>query len=236
MGIELQLDTRELRSAMQLYARATKKDEADILNRAAFNIIYGSFGKGESRKNYGVFYNCPITTRDVIEKDLFWSENGGGTPMVIKLAAKQLKGTQANLGADARKKRGGVKAAYRWQKRVGKQAKAILSSRKRGIGFMKFAWVQAARAAGLSGAKGSPGSTTASKGFGFKAAANRLVAEIGQVISAKDASEKKRLGMPSLQKAVNGTARDMADYANKQLEKTARQYSAKGAAIAKSFR
>lgn len=228
MGIELKLDTSELRQAMQFYSRATKKDEADILNRAAWSVLVDS--------KAGVIKTTPKADGKQIEADLMKDD------LSIKIAAKRMAGKFERK----RLKSGKVSTAKgnNWQSAVGKAARSIISRRKSATSYLKSGWVKAAdtlkrKAPNASEvmAKGSAKVTNrfAAANNGEASAANdrKLVAEI---VNKSEGILDAKGTQPALQRAINWVARDMLKYANEKLEKTAKQYSGRAGAIIKGFK
>ena len=212
MGVDLTLDTRELRAALQLYSRATKKDEAEILNHAALNICI--------RPPFGAVQNTPKANAKQIQRDLVEDyankKTGKPSPRVFQMAAKNLSGTKGKKG-----KRGKTLGSQTWQKRIAKESKRIIGSRKRAVGYMASGWIKAARAFGFQG-RGAAKFAGANTGYGIKARVQVLVAEVAN--TAKNITKVKGANS-ALQRAVNGAARDMTKYAEKKLDRTAKKYS-----------
>ena len=213
----MEIETAELQRAMNLYLRATKKDEAEVVNDAARKAILGT--------GYGLVRNSPAASKDQIQRDLL--EQGGwkgnDAPMAIRLAAKQLKGTQGD--ASLRIKSGKrLRKGKEWPKRVGRQAKLIVSRRKSAIGYFKAGWLQAAFDAGFS--KRSPIKKFSGErlGDGSRATARHVVAEVSNFV---DLDHRDGDARRALRRAIVGASKEMVDKAKRKMGKTARKYSGK---------
>jgi len=215
MSIDLRVEEKQLRKALQLYERATDKDEVEILNKAARNTLLDP--------GYGLYRNAPKADKSKIEAKVW----GGDPPLAFILAAKKLGGK--SLGASDYTKSGRVRAGSRWQRRVAKEARSIAGRRKSAIGYHRAGWIEAGLKAGFSKralAKGFAG--RGRKGTGYQARVGRLVAELVNLTTKNSASYQRR-GLPALRLAVAGAAVDMGTYARKKMAQTARKHSAKGA-------
>ena len=216
MSVSLEMDTKELQKALQIYSRATGKDEADIVNKACLNILIGKL-PGSGQKPYGVISNTPKSNPAKIVADL----TNPDTRLAIKFAAKALKGS-----GPARTKSGKISksASSSWSKRVGRKAKEIIRKRKSSVGYFQSGWINLVRAFGGTRKIAAKDQRT-KLGHHSKATTNKLEAFIAN--SAKDI-DKSPKAVNALRRAVSGAAKDMGAYAAKKLQKTADKFKGGG--------
>jgi len=214
---KLELDTRPMQKAMQLYAKATRKDEVEIVHRALKYTIIGS---------RGLLKLTPKADPGKIKAKL-GSERNGPPAMVIKVAAQQLKGYKSRLGEADYTKKGKLRAGSQWNRRVRDLARKISRSRPASAGYLRAGWQEAGKRAGVL-SYGSPKKFKGKIGAG-KAPVDRgrrpIFGEITNLVSYVDESQVGAI--PALQAAINAQAKDMTRTAERVMKKTAQKYSGK---------
>lgn len=148
MSPKLHLDYREFHQAMNQYAKATKKDSEEILNKAALNAMINP--------KYGAIANTPKADRGEITETLT-----GPDRLAIKLASKRLAGSE---------KKG------KWQKQVGRKARRIVSRRKSAAGYIVAGFISAGGDVG--GRRRQASKFKEKLGKGKKATEQRLMATL----------------------------------------------------------
>lgn len=183
------IDAREFTRAVQLYEKATQKDEADILNRAGKNV---SFRAAQF---------TPKATGAKIKAEL----------MRDKLAIRILSARRKFRGMTMQK-RSAV-------------TRRFIAARVRSARYVSAGWANAIAAFGgnASRFRVNPKSEAA-KGYGIRARANKLVAEL-----ANNARGADRVALSALQDAIDFVAKDMTSFAQRKLQNTADKFSVKGA-------
>lgn len=219
-AVEMQVDTRELQKAMQLYARATRKDEVDIVNETVRKAIW--------LKPYGVYHNTKLAEPEKIKAKLN-STKWHGVSLKYLLAAKKLKSAKkSDLVFTKTGKRSRAKKHIRsWEERVADEAESIVRRRVAAAGYLRAGWKEASKRGNWSktGAakkfKGKIGSATRPTDRGK----NPVFAEFSNHVSF--VKEPGVGAEAALRRAIRGRASDMASYARKKMARTARKYSAK---------
>ena len=211
----MEIDTKELQAALQLYSKATRKDEVEIVHRALKYTIIGS---------RGLLKLTPKADPGKIKAKLA-SERNGPPAMVIKIAAQQLKGYKGRLGSADYTKGGKLRAGSQWNRQVKDLARKISRSRPASAGYLRAGWQEAGKRAGVLN-YGSPKKFKGKLGAG-KAPVNRGSRPIfGEITNLVSYAAKPQVGaIPVLQAAVNAQAKDMTNHAQKVMSKTARKYS-----------
>lgn len=195
-----EIDTRELFEAMELYEQATKKDGADIVNRAAKNAVIGGAGlKGAMQ----------LTQRaKVNEIKKFDPKQAGKGPTTKR--RKRLH--YAMAAKDGWKKGGGI----------GAEAERRHSRRMSAIGFSKAVWIAIAKdfGANLRAAVQVKGCK------GTKATPITLKATIQT--TDLETEHIERVMSKALQDGVRNAAADMRAYAQKKMAERAAEFSGTG--------
>lgn len=196
---EMELDTSELFEAMNLYQKATKKDGADVVNRAAKNAVLGGKGlKGAMQltKRATVADLRPFNPAKKRARE--YSNN-----LFHALAAEG----ETRFGKTVRGQ-GNAAAALK-----------IYNSRKSALGFAKAVWIGIGKKLGakLRSKFDLPGSR-AKKATPVTLKATFQTANI-ETSLVKDIMED------ALQQGINNAAGDMRDYALRKMEARALQFS-----------
>jgi len=200
MSANLQLDTREFEQAIRLYKKATGKDMASILNRAGSNIAFRviRFTKRANRAQIRALVNQP-----------WW-------PAFITKTLKAKNPGQKITRAEARR-----------------ESRKIINARARSVGFIASGWITAMQK--FAAARGIPLKTRGlkqrgrPKGSAKIATPGRLIAELRNTATGDSRTGARALnqfGNPPLQRAVRDVSRDMKRFAIRQLQKTAKKFSA----------
>lgn len=188
MKLKMPIDTREFTAAMREYGRATKKDEAEILNRAGRNVAFRAA------------QFTPQANPAKIKGDLARDN------LAVKILAKRgaFRGVPNSKRAELVRK--------------------LEAARIRSIRYVRQGWANAILAfGGRPGRLGNVNSRSeAAKGYGLKASAQRLVAEL-----ANNSRGADKVGLEPLQKAIDFVAKDMLAFAQKKLAQTAAKFSAR---------
>lgn len=196
---ELTVDPTELMEAMNLYLKATKKDEADVVNRAAKNAVLGGKGlqgalqvtKRAKASDFRAFNPAKKRAREYSNR-LFHA-----------LAAKG----ETRFGR-AVKGEGNAETALK-----------IYNSRKSAIGFAKAVWIGVGRKLGarLRSKFELPGSkATKATPITLKATFQTTDIDEGLV---------RNIMEDALQVGMNNAAADMRSYALRKMEERAREFS-----------
>jgi hypothetical protein len=194
---DFKLDTSELTKAFEEYRQATQKDMADILNRAGKNVAFKAIRYTPSASKESVRTGLDI---DVTYKD--------GHDVLLKY-----------LVVNAFLKKHGQKAVG--GKEMGVAASNFMKGRMKTIGYIKAGWLNAALDFGATLSKRPYPKGFAAKGYGKKASPLNLNAAL-----ANFATGANLVGVAGLQRAIDETARDMIDYAQKKMQATAQKHSA----------
>lgn len=189
--MSFKLDTREFKAAIEFVVKATKKDAADVVNKAALTVIIG--GKGVK----GAIQRTPKASIAEINRE-----------------------SAAVLYSTIRDNRG----KHMSPEQIGIQTKAILARRRAARGYTAGpGWHEAAVALGGRGVKISErfDRSEARKGNAVKARSYSATAYITNTAPAIE-----DIGVRPLQDAIDDTARDMMEYANKKLAETFKKVQA----------
>lgn len=117
MSISFKMETRELQQAMRFYAFATKKDEADVVNHAALNVLISKTGTVKNTKKA-----IPDEITASLRNDR----------IALKMASAKLAGSGS-----------GKKGA--WQKKVGAAARRTINRRRSATAYGVSGWVNATK-------------------------------------------------------------------------------------------
>ena len=219
-AIEMKIDAREMQQALRLYAKATRKDEAEIVNRAAKFVMVA--------KGYGVIRNTKRA--DLGEIDAAMDQEWHGAKLKYLLAAKKLKsGKSSALVFTKTGKRSKAKKHNRtWEERVGDEAEKIHKKRRSASAFLQSGWKAAAKAGGWQTAGALKKFSGTKLGAGTRAVARGsrpVFADFSNLVGYAGAPGLGSLGV--LQNAIRMQARSMVTHAQKTMAKTARKYSGK---------
>lgn len=215
--IQFTVDARELTAAMRQYRLATQKTNAEIVNRAARNIALRAvqFTPKAAIKTIDRGLNKVVQYTD-------WRGYHHPVPIKYLLAAKWLKKRFEGKGKGKlfeMSARRGSKRGRQWQKRVGLAAKRIISSRHKGVAYLKSGWLKAAsQIPGDAPIRGKM--FRGPVGWGERAAAKAVA------IIANNVPGIVKIGTTPLVRAINFVAKDMATYSAKKLQETANRFNA----------
>jgi hypothetical protein len=204
MTTGVQFDLREFRDAMRFYAKATKKDEASVLNRTARNFTIKA-----------MMYT-PVAEPGKIEGQLKSLDHPTFLRLVFaRLNKKTVKGKnvlvrpKAGRGRDSRET---MAVAMR----------KFLAHRKNTSKYIKRGWNKVAKEFGAAYDKLKGGYKGSKKSYGKKATETKLEAvfENASKGSGDVASE-------AVERALAATISDMRDYAYRTMQGTADKFSGK---------
>lgn len=201
----------QFNQAIAEYKVATGKDLSDVLNRGLRNV------------GFKTAQATPKESTAQIEADMRKDK------LALKIATKQLRG---RIGKTFTTKKGKVRTVKRvTRKQIGRKAKQLISKRKKRRGFLRAGWIAAMIAAGISGVRRGDIIRGGSKiGSGRQATPARLRAYLGNAawgrLDGPAQSSTKAKMLSALKTGMRLTAKDMMDYAQKEMRKTARRYSA----------
>lgn len=192
-----EIDTTELLRAMKLYEDVTKKDGADIVNRAARNACLGGRGlKGALQ----------LTKRAKLgDINKFDPEKIGKS----KVTKKRARLHYANAS----------KAGHRKGSGIGKEAKRRHSKRRSAAGYSKAIWIAIGRDFGAK----LRSKFTISGPNGKKATQFSLKATIDT--GRLDEDHVRDVMADALQQGVRNAAVDMREFAASKMEERAKEFS-----------
>lgn len=204
-AVNLELDPASLaqfKRALELYRKATKKDEAAIINRAGHNVILRAI---------------QFTPKAKISRKPF---NESWNPEAERGKRGNRKAIRYWRGAWKRQGKRGTPTR--------EDLKRMWSNTRERIGYLKAGWFNAAhdfaRAAGRTPPKSRPFSRgDANKGFARPARPTFKV----EAVAENFADAADRFGKAPLERAMRYVAIDMINYAQRKLGLTAKKYSAK---------
>lgn len=201
-------DNRDFIRSIRAVQRATKRDFADVLNRAQRNVALKAFEETK-KANPGT-----------IEADL--KEN----QLALKIVSRQLHGKIGSVVTIKRGKNAGKtrKITRVTRKQIGAAAKRLIEKRKRGARFLAVGWLPAA-----GRRSGTRRGGLASKGYVIEATPSKLVGEIANASfdALKGPAQAASTAMmtQALSKAVKKTARDNETYALAKVNGTLVKFS-----------
>ena len=207
--VKMEMDTAGLRDAMLLYGRATKKDEADIVNRTARNFaikVLPRTPKADPSKIESELKSLPRETflGLVFSKMRKSTKQGKGLLRLFKSNTPQ--GSRQAMALAMRK---------------------FIEQRKATGGYIRRGWYNIARAFGAAYAASKDkvkGGRPVKKSYGKKAnGAQALIAAEFENM----ATGAGLVGWQATQQALNATISDMTDYAHRVMQGTANKFSAK---------
>lgn len=208
------LKSKQFETALREYQAATKKDMAEVLNRALRNVGFRA-AQFTPKKDAGM-----------IEEELRKEQIG------LKFITKKLR---AKIGSSYTTEKGNVRTIRRvTRKQIALKTRQFIARRKKRTGFLRAGWVAALinaglKTTGLSGALIKDSKSTL--GSGNKATPKRLVARLGNAVwgrlTGKSAGKMRAVMQRSLQRAMDFVANDMKKYASDLLQKSAVKHSAK---------
>lgn len=211
----MEINTKELQRAMQLYSKATRKDEVEIVKRALKFTIIGK---------RGLLKLTPKASPEKIKAKLA-SERNGPPAMVVKIAAQSLKGHRSQLSESDYTKGGKLRVGSTWTRKVQKLARKISRSRPAAAGYLRAGWQEAGKRAGVLN-YGSPKKFKGKLGAGKAPVDQGSRPIFGQITNLVSYAAKPKVGaIPALKTAINNQVKDMTKHAQKVMSKTARKYS-----------
>lgn len=213
---------KEFNRAIQAVGQATKKDGADIVNRALRNVAFRAMQFTESAEP------------GKIQAELY--RDNIALKMAAAHLAKKVGTTKVDRLGNTKLTRGG-----RAQKhgRVTRQQIAAYATRiiKRAINSaraIKAGWIPAVKSTGGSvRSEKQKASGSASKGFAVKATLSRMKGEIVNALVTRDHGRKKTdvsrisQAQAGLNRAVAFVTQDMMNYAKSKIEARLRKHSDK---------
>jgi hypothetical protein len=207
--VGMQIDGNELRDAMRLYARATKKDEVAIINRTARNFaikVLPKTPKATSDKIEGDLKALPERTfRGVLFKRMYAHSRQGAKVMAI---------FQGNLDQGSRQA-------------LAMAAAKFIAQRRSSAGYIRAGWHNIARAFGAFSAVAAD---RRKKGRAVQDSKATKATDSTSIIAAEFENMAKGSGDVALgatQQALQAVISDMRDYAYRVMQGTANQFSAR---------
>jgi hypothetical protein len=206
--VKMDIDTRDLRAAMLLYAKATKKDEVAIINRTARNFAIK------------VIQRTPKADPSKIEGELKGLPRDTFLGLVFSKMRKSTKQGRGLLRLFKANTSGGSREAMALAMRK------YIEQRKATGGYIRRGWYNIARkfgggsavSADKRGGKGRP----VKKSTATKATEQQLAAVFENM-----ASGSATVAYQATQQALQATISDMTDYAYRVMQGTAKKFSAK---------
>lgn len=197
--------------AIAQYQVATKKDMAEVLNRALRNVGFRA-----------AQYTPKESAADIeagLRKD----------KIALKIATKQLKGRVGKSYTTRKGKTRTFKRVTRAQ--IGRKARSLITKRKRRRGFLRAGWIAAMIAAGIEGVRKTDTLRDGKSkiGSGKKATPSKLRAYLGNKVwgrlDGKNRGRARSTMKNALKKAMRFVADDMIQHANKEMKQTAKKFS-----------
>lgn len=204
MKTGIQFDTRELRQVMELYAKATKKDEADIINRTARNFAIKALmytPSAEPGKIAGQLKSLDSNTFIALVFKILRGKSRRGTALLVRPKGGRGKSSTDTMAIAMQK-------FIRHRMNTGK--------------YIKRGWNKVAQefGAGFAKIRGSyPGSK---KSYGKKATERK-----SEAVFENAAEGSFGVADDAVQRALDAVASDMRDYAYRVMQGTAKKFSAR---------
>jgi hypothetical protein len=207
--VGMQIDTSELRDAMRLYARATKKDEVSVVNRTARNFAIK------------VIPRTPKAAPEKIEGELKALPRETFLGLVFSKMRRSTKQGRSLKGVFTAHTRQGSRQA------MALAMTKFIQQRKATGGYIRRGWYNIARAFGAAYAVSMDrvkGGKAVRKSYAKKASQSQslIAAEFENV--AKGAG---LVGWQATEQALAATISDMTDYAYREMQRTADKFSAR---------
>lgn len=194
--MKIELDTNALSAAIRAYAGATKKDLADVVNRAGRAVILG--GKGVRGAVQLTKKASAAAISEALKKD--------------GLAFQILNSPRARKP----KKLSGWTSKGKTRAEINEAARQLIAARRSSAAYIVAGWLKAAAGFGFTTRKRVSGKGLAAKSYATKATPGRLVATLANLARGADI-----VGRGALQQAVNNAAADMMAYAERKMSQTA---------------
>jgi hypothetical protein len=206
--VKMEMDMRELREAMLLYAKATKKDEVAIINRTARNFaikVIQRTPKADPSKIEGDLKGLPRETFLGLVFSKMRKSTKQGRGLVRLFKANTANGSRQAMALAMRK---------------------FIEQRKATSGYIRRGWYNIARTFGAgfaiaSDKKGGKGKAV-KKSFAKKATEQTLAAVFENMAGGSES-----VAWQATQQALEATISDMTDYAYRVMQGTAKKHSAK---------
>lgn len=188
MSITCKLDYTAFRRGLDAKLRVSKRDEADILNRAGRDVCLKS-----------IKY---MPRADAAEISAALKSNG----LVFKLLQSP------NFQHRLPRKLAGKAFAKRSRAELIADAKTLIASRRRSRAYIAAGWIKAAQTFGAAKNRKVSDRGEAGKGYGKRATAGNLAA-----MGANLATGAIKVGPPSLQQSLDEVGNDMKAYGERKL-------------------
>ncbi len=204
MKTGIEFDTKSLRDVMQLYAKATKKDEATVINRTAKNFSIKAMmytPKAEPGKIAGEL--------KALDRDIF-----------LALVFKRMRGTSKKGKALLVRPKGGRGKSSRDTMAIAMQK--FIKHRMNTSKFMKRGWNKVAQQFGAAFVKVRGAYAGSKKSYGKKATEQKLEAVFENAAEGSGEVTKE-----AVDRALQAVVSDMRDYAYRVMQGTANKFSAK---------
>lgn len=207
------IQTKEFEQALREYQAASKKDMADVLNRALRNVGFRA-AEFTPKKD-------PATIDAELRKD----------KIGLKYITNKLTGKKGTTYTTAKGRTRTIRRVTR--KQIALRTRQFFARRKKKVGFLRAGWVAALVSAGIPLGRGLGRNLTKGKstiGSGRKATPEKLMAYLGNGVwgrlNGKAASKMRTVMQSALNRAMSFVANDMKTYAKERLSKSAKKHSA----------
>jgi len=209
MSAKITIDYSEMQRAMREYAKVSKADGAEIVNRFGRDVAFKAVTLTPKAEAAAIAVYAP--TKPGYEGRLHFAK---AAKAGAKKGSDKSQVTRTKTGRVAKRQLGGP---------MTQAANKSFGRAKASSGFIKAGWFNA-----IVNMGGKPGTrapkprrgSKAGKGYGVKATARSLIAWIYNFVPGAD-----KMGEDALQSAVNFVARSKLDYAKKKLAGTAKKFS-----------
>lgn len=207
---ELEVDSTALLEAMNLYQKVTKKDEADVVNRAARNAVLGG-GNIAGDKSLGKLKGAIQLTEKMKSPKL--------TPFnpTKKRGRKDSNDLMYALLASGKPKNNKFSKTVKGQG-IAAKAEKLFNARKSAAGYAKAVWIGVGKKLGAKLKSKFELGGRATKATPVTLTARFTTADI-------DDGLVREVMEDALQKGMNNAAQDMRIFALNKMEERAREFS-----------
>lgn len=202
MSITCKLNYTEFSRGLQAKLRASKKDEADITNRAARDVCLKSIKYTPRAQAKGL--GQELLQDGYLMRLVYAVYHPVGGQKKQKHLVPGLATSPAKPGATR------IPGYTRTQMR--ELANRLLAHKRRSRGYIAAGWIKAAQAFGAALNRKVSNAGEAGKGYGKKATPSRL-----EALGANLATGAILVGPPALQQALDEVGLDMSAYAERKM-------------------
>jgi hypothetical protein len=208
--VKVTIDLSIFNKGLAAIRQATKRDGAEIVNRALKNVAFRA-------AEY-----TPFRSPADIQQELLDNKTA------LRIVTSRLRKT---IGTTRITRRGKTRVVSRiTRKQIGAAVTKLIAKRKAGSRASRAGWFPAVKAFGgsIRGGKLKPGGA-ASRGYGRRATPEKLIGEIANayygILKGPAQSANAAVMRSALQRAVNTVGRENIAYAKKKIEATLRRHS-----------